>query len=281
MKIEKHILLITPGFPEDENDFHCIPPLQDYLIGFKVKYPETKFSVIALHYPHKSKNYKWNEIQVTSLGGRNSIIKKPFIWRNAIRQAKLINSACAVTAIHSLWFGECALIGNFISKKINCNHICTLMGQDVKSSNKYLKYLKNKKIKIVALSKNQDIQLYKLLNKNADEIIHWGIDEQSGSKSKRDIDLLAVGALIPLKNYSLLIRMIEEVIPENPQLKAMLVGSGSEDSKLKQMIYEKKLEKNIELTGVLNRTEIFKLMRRSRIFVHPSKFEGSGFVLIC
>jgi len=29
---------------------------------------------------------------------------------------------------------------------------------------------------------------------------------------------------------------------------------------------------------VLNRTEIFKLMRRSRIFVHPSKFEGSGFV---
>jgi hypothetical protein len=35
---------------------------------------------------------------------------------------------------------------------------------------------------------------------------------------------------------------------------------------------------NIEFTGLLSRQEIFKLMQRSKIFVHPSTFEGSGFV---
>jgi glycosyltransferase involved in cell wall biosynthesis len=35
---------------------------------------------------------------------------------------------------------------------------------------------------------------------------------------------------------------------------------------------------NIEFTGLLSRQEIFKLMQKSKIFVHPSKFEGSGFV---
>jgi glycosyltransferase involved in cell wall biosynthesis len=35
---------------------------------------------------------------------------------------------------------------------------------------------------------------------------------------------------------------------------------------------------NIEFTGLISRKEIFKLMKQSKILVHPSKFEGSGFV---
>jgi len=56
------------------------------------------------------------------------------------------------------------------------------------------------------------------------------------------------------------------------------VGTGPELLKLKAMIKERGIEKNIELTGLLSRTEIFELMQRSKILVHPSNFEGSGFV---
>ena len=47
---------------------------------------------------------------------------------------------------------------------------------------------------------------------------------------------------------------------------------------LKEMTNKYGIDKNIEFTGLLSRKEIFKLMKKSKIFVHPSKFEGSGFV---
>jgi glycosyltransferase involved in cell wall biosynthesis len=276
--IDKNILLITPGFPADEDDFLCIPPLQEFIVGFKSKYPSSKLIVMSLHYPHYKRDYIWNEIPVMALGGTTITFTKPLMWMKAIRRGKKIAHQNKIDLIHSLWYGECALIGNIMSKKFNCPHICTLMGQDVKSSNKYLRYLNNRKIRIIALSKNQAEQFYNLTNKRVDEIIHWGIADQPVNYSERDIDLLAVGSLIPLKNYSLFVEMIERIIPLKPELNAVLVGSGPEEKKLKQMIKEKKLENNIHLTGLLKRTDIFRLMRRSRIFVHPSKFEGSGYV---
>ena len=57
-----------------------------------------------------------------------------------------------------------------------------------------------------------------------------------------------------------------------------MVGEGPELSKLKKVVEEIGIEANVEFTGLLNRKDIFKLMQRSKIFVHPSLFEGSGYV---
>lgn len=278
MSKSRHILFLTPGFPKDENDFNCVPPLQDYLIKFKQVYPETEFSVIAFQYPYYKSYYKWNGINIYPLGGKNNKAKKPLVWLKTIVKAKKIHNLKSINAIHSLWLGECAMIGNILSKKFKCKHICTLMGQDVKKSNRYLNLLKNIKCIIVALSKNQEEQFYNLTNRNTNEIIHWGIVDQQFSYNERDIDLLAVGSLIPLKNYSLFVKLVDEIIKIKSDLTAVLVGAGSELSKLKIMAVENGIEKNIEFKGSLNRKDIFKLMQRSRIFVHPSLFEGSGFV---
>jgi len=274
----KHIVIITPGFPADENDFLTIPPLQEFLKSFKFSFPLSKITVLAFQYPYQIKKYNWNGITVISFAGKNKSVTKPMLWHRIIKEAKIINEEVPITVIHSLWLGECAMIGNILSNKFTCNHVCTLMGQDVKSSNKYLRLLKNKKIKIVALSKNQSDQYFNLTNKKADEIIHWGIDDIPVSNCERDIDLMAVGSLIPLKNYSLFIKLIEKVTQNNPGIKCILAGTGPEELSLKQLAKEKGLEKNINFTGILNRPEIFKLMQRSKIFTHPSKFEGSGYV---
>lgn len=274
----KHILFLVPGFPKDENDFNCIPPLQEYLQKFISTYPSIKISVIAFQYPYLNDFYLWKRIRIIPLGGKNKTIKKLFVWLEAIQETKKINKLFPIDVIHSLWIGECAMIGNHLSKKIGCQHICTLMGQDVKASNKYLRRLKNENIKFIALSKNQAEQFLKLTNKNVSEIIHWGIDDQQISHTERDIDLLGVGSLIPLKNYSLFISTVEEIVKITPELKCKLVGAGPEVSNLKSIVHAKGLNKNIEFTGLLSRREIFGLMQKSKILVHPSKFEGSGFV---
>ena len=277
MNTVKHILLLTPGFPKDENDFNCIPPLQEFLIKFNSKHPQMKISVIPFQYPYRNNDYLWNGIKVFPLNGKNLAIKKPLVWLKGIRNGTRIHSENSVDAIHSLWLGECAMIGKFLSKKFKCEHVCTLMGQDVKFSNRYLRLGKNEKIKIVALSKNQSDQFFKITNRKADDIIHWGIDEQLFNHDERDIDLLAVGSLIPIKNYSLYIRLITELKNTHPKLKCKLVGTGPELSTLTALANQYEILENIEFTGLLSRKEIFKLMQRSKIFVHPSTFEGSGY----
>jgi glycosyltransferase involved in cell wall biosynthesis len=152
------------------------------------------------------------------------------------------------------------------------------MGQDVKKSNKYLRFAKNKNISIIALSKNQAGQFFNLTSRKADEIIHWGIDDQHFENTLRETDLLAVGSLIPLKNYSLFVKLAAELIKTKNNLKAILAGAGSELSKLKKMARDFGIKDNIEFKGLLNRKEIFNIMQRSKIFVHPSLFEGSGYV---
>lgn len=279
MNFENHVLLLTPGFPEDENDFLCTPPVQDFLIKYKEVFPKTNFSVIAFQYPYKKNIYKWNDINVYALGGNNSFFRKLLVWRDAIRQAKIIHKEFSITTLHSLWFGECALIGNHLSNSFNCNHICTLMGQDVSSSNKYLRSLNKDKLKIISLSKNQSAEFYKITKREVDEEIFWGIDEQSiNQNDKREIDLLAVGSLIPLKNYGLFINVVAKAVKDFPNIVCKLVGDGPELSMLKEMSTKNGINRNIEFTGLLPRKEIFNLMKQSKIFVHPSKFEGSGFV---
>jgi glycosyltransferase involved in cell wall biosynthesis len=278
MNSAKHILFLVPGFPADEEDFNCIPPLQEFLLKFKSSYTSVRISVIAFQYPYNNKPYLWNNINIFPMAGKNNIFQKPFVWMRAIRTARNLNKDKPIDVIHSLWLGECAMIGNVLSKKFNCKQICTLMGQDVKSDNKYLRYSKNEGINFIALSKNQSDQFLRLTSRKVDEIIHWGIDDQKFENTEREIDLLAVGSLIPLKNYSLFIRLVTELKFTYPSLKCKLVGTGPELAALKNLANEKGVGENIEFTGLLSRQEIFKLMQKSKIFVHPSKFEGSGFV---
>jgi len=153
------------------------------------------------------------------------------------------------------------------------------MGQDVQSSNYYLKILNNEKIKIISLSQNQSDEFYKITKRKVDDKIFWGIEDQDYNiNTERKIDLLAVGSLIQLKNYGLLIKTVAEIVKEFPKLVSKLVGEGPDFSKLKTMAANFGVDNNIEFTGLLSRKEIFELMKQSKIFVHPSKFEGSGFV---
>jgi glycosyltransferase involved in cell wall biosynthesis len=278
MNSAKHILFLVPGFPADENDFNCIPPLQEFLLNFKSAYSSARISVIAFQYPYHNKQYLWNSINIFPTAGKNKVYMKPLTWLRAIKAAKNLNKENRIDVIHSLWLGECAMIGSLLAKKFNCEHICTLMGQDVKSNNRYLRWSKNTRIKMIALSQNQTNQFFQLTNRKVDDIIHWGIDDQKFPNTEREIDLLGVGSIIPIKNYSLFIRLIAELKLIYPNLKCKLVGTGPELAALKNMANEKGVRENIEFTGLLSRQEIFKLMQKSKIFVHPSKFEGSGFV---
>ena len=97
---------------------------------------------------------------------------------------------------------------------------------------------------------------------------------------ERDIDILGAGSLIPLKQYDIYIDVVFELKKKLPCIKTMICGNGPEHDKLRSMIEERDMQSNITLAGEISHDQVLKLMQRSKIFLHPSNYEGYGTVCL-
>lgn len=279
---DKHILLITPGFPSDENDDNCIPPLQDFA-RLLAKREEIKVSVITLQYPEKKFVYKWYGINVYSCGGNDSgFPKRVIVWKKAVEYFNIINDKSGVNVIHSFWLSECALIGNYLSKKFSIKHVNTMMGQELRGVNHYMHFIKLKKMKIISLSQRQ-AGLLKKLNYSETGVIPWGISTDFMPDHlgiEREINVIGVGSLTRLKNYSSFLNVIYLVRKVKPEIKCVIIGDGPLRDDIKNEIEKLGLEKNVELTGNIKREQVFDFIMKSEILLHTSDFESFGMVFI-
>jgi glycosyltransferase involved in cell wall biosynthesis len=113
-------------------------------------------------------------------------------------------------------------------------------------------------------------------------IITPGIDvkEFSFNNDKKDIDIIAAGSLIPLKQYDIFVQVIGEIKKQFPLIKVVLIGDGPEKNKLQSLIKSSGLQSNITLIGELSHPDVLQWMQRTKIFLHPSSYEGFGIVCI-
>ncbi len=282
MKYNKHIVLLTPGFAMNEDDTTCIPTLQAYVESFISIHPEIKLSIITFQYPFFYKKYTWKSVEVYSCGGKNR--KLPFkliIWNRALKFFKQINKSCKVDSIHSFWLFDCALIGNRLAKKTRLPHTITLMGQDAKPDNKYLRWIDLSKCTTVCLSENHKAIFEKTSGISTSKIIPWGVnpaDFQFSLNQSREIDIIGIGSFIELKNYILFIKIIEELKHSKEDIQVLLIGGGVQHEMLQHEIIKSGLRDNIRIMGQLPRPEVLKWMGKSKILLHTSVYESQGYV---
>lgn len=272
-----HIVFLTPGFAKNEQDTTTISAIQVYIKALKKKQPELKITIITFQYPFINEKYNWFNCQVIPLNGKNLKLKKVFIWRNAFQLLKKLNAKIPISIIHSFWLGECAFVGHMFSKNYDTNHICTLMGQDVLSTNFYLKLLPIQKMNLICVSDFQQQQFVKTHNLQL-KVVPWGINCSDFSyDTTKTIDIIGVGSLIPLKNYELFIDVISELNKIIP-IKVMLIGDGIQKEFLQQKINNLQLEGAIILAGVLPYSETLKHISQSKILLHTSNYESFGMI---
>ncbi len=275
-----HVLVITPGFPENEKDTDCIPPMQEYFRSLIKSYPEIKISVVSIHYPYGNFFYKWENIKIYDCSaGRSEQPKRFFYWLRAVYYAVKINRELRVNLVHSFWLNETAMIAIFVSKLLRIKHINTMMGQDAKSENKYLKILSLKNIVKVAVSEKQAEYFLRSAGMAPDHIIPWGISDIIIENNERTIDLIGAGSLIPLKNFGLFIRIVKKLRENFPSIKCLLIGGGKEKNMLEELIRKYDLKNNITLTGHIRREEVLQAMMKSKVLLHTSDYEAYGFVI--
>ncbi len=86
-------------------------------------------------------------------------------------------------------------------------------------------------------------------------------------------DVLFVGRLTKAKGVDILIKAIK-ILKEKYQkeIKAAIVGKGYLEEELKELVMKLGIEKEVEFLGV--RRDIEKLMKSTKLFVLPSRWEG-------
>lgn len=139
--------------------------------------------------------------------------------------------------------------------------------------------------KIIAVSEHTKEKLIKDLKINTEIfVVPNGIDLETIQKvkpAKEKSDIIFAGRLLSHKNVDLLLKAISLIQKSFPHVKAFIIGEGPEKKKLKKMITNLKLEKNVKMLGFLeNHNKLYALMKASKVFVFPSTREGFGIVAL-
>jgi glycosyltransferase involved in cell wall biosynthesis len=275
MHSEKRTLIIlTPGFPASETDTTCLPMQQSFVKALKENNPDLHIIVLSFQYPYLIKTYTWFGITVMSFNGQNKGGLARLLLRRKLNTAlKEINRSNKIKGMLSFWYNECAWLGKKFADKNNLPHYCWLLGQDARKGNRYTG-LKSREL--IALSDFLQDEFEKNYGIKPAFVIPPGIDSKQFNSpiKEKNIDLLAVGSLIPLKQFEIFIEIIAELKKEMPGIATALIGHGPEKNRLETLIEKYGLQTNIKLTGELAYPEVLQWMQRAKVLLHPSSYEG-------
>ena len=90
----------------------------------------------------------------------------------------------------------------------------------------------------------------------------------------------AVGRLVPVKGYDILIEAMKQISSQVPQLVCLIVGEGECKDDLARQIHESGLENQVRLAGYQDRATVLSILKSSDIFAMPSRYEGIPIALL-
>ena len=278
--MSKRLLFITPIFPKTLSEDTVVP----FIFQFTKKFSSdtnVTIDVISLMYPFSTKPYTINNITVYPIGSRfkKSVFKIPSLSKAIFKGIQLCRKN-KYDGVLCFWSRESALVGKLISRLFRKKMIVWMLGQDIKKDNTYLKFLKIPKEKLILMSLQQNQQFFENHKIKVDTIANVAISRElfpDFNSGERKIDVLGVGNLGALKNYSLFIAVLAKVQQKN--LKAVIIGDGEELEELKAKANQLGLANNLKFLGALPHNVVLDYMNNSKVFLHTSKSEGGGAVL--
>lgn len=276
------VLWISPGFAANEEDINNIPPLQD--LAFSLKAKGVDITILTIHFPHHNAPYLWHGIPVRSAFWFRNRYLRIFHWLFCLRHAVRANKQQKFDVIHSFWLGPSWIIGRILSSIWKIPHLTTLMGQDVRRQNLYLKFLKQHHVaSLVAVSNFQRLCFEKNTGQSLSHVIPWGIKEELihfDPGAIRDTDILGVGSLTEVKNWTMWIRLVADLSKNHPNIRAKIIGSGKQHAELTAFIKSLGVDSKISILPEMPRTSLIREMANAKIFLHTARFESFGMVLL-
>ncbi len=90
----------------------------------------------------------------------------------------------------------------------------------------------------------------------------------------------AVGRLVPVKGYDVLIDAMKRTAADVPKLVVLIVGEGEQKAELQRQIEQSGLQNRVRLVGYFDRDAVLSIVKSSDIFAMPSRYEGTPIALL-
>ena len=90
--------------------------------------------------------------------------------------------------------------------------------------------------------------------------------------------IIAIGRLTKQKNFSFLLHCFALIKKKHPDYHLLILGSGEEQNKLKQIIHNLKISNNVDLLGFEENP--YKYLNKAECFILSSLWEDPGFALL-
>ncbi|HTX62806.1 MAG TPA: glycosyltransferase family 4 protein [Acidimicrobiales bacterium] len=139
--------------------------------------------------------------------------------------------------------------------------------------------------RVVTLSESSRAEIVDMLGLDANRIavVPPGVEPRfsPGSRGARSPEplVVAVGRLVPVKRFDLLLRALSHVKRSVPDLRAVIVGEGYERPRLEALRHELAATAWVSLPGRVHADELVDLYRRAWVAVAVSRREGWGMTL--
>jgi glycosyltransferase involved in cell wall biosynthesis len=276
------LVILSPGFPADEQDTACLPAQQVFVRALNRNYPHLRVAILCFEYPRRRDLYSWFGNTVVALNGwKKGRMSKMQTCLNACRQIAILQRENDVIGILSFWCTGCALVGKYYAKWKGLRHLTWILGQDAREGNVFIPWIRPVAGELVAMSNFLAGEFNRNYGVIPDHVIPNGVDPSlyPVGEIPRDIDVLGVGSLIPLKRYDLFLTVIKALSASLPSIQSVICGKGPEQDRLQQLIGQMGLAGRVRLAGGQSHKAALELMQRSRVLLHTSSYEG--FSTVC
>ena len=108
----------------------------------------------------------------------------------------------------------------------------------------------------------------------------WDATRRAPPDAERDVDLLFIGTFYPFKGVDLFVDTLVRALPRRPGARAVIIGDGPLRPEVERKLAEAGLTDRVTLLGFVPRDEVPGYLRRARMLVVSSRFEGQPLVVI-
>ena len=277
------LVILTPAFPGDETETVWVTPKQVFVRTLGNAFPALDIVILSFQYPKFRGEYDWEGHRVISFNGQGKgKFFRLLLWWKVWRRLNRLKKQTDILGLFSFWCGECALVGKCWGKRNGIKHMTWISGQDALKGNHYARLMRPAPSELIAMSDFLSRNFLAHYGVRPAYTIPIGIDPDLFGKDpvEKDIDILGAGALIPLKQYDIFLQVMSRLSADLHFLRGVLCGGGREETRMRTLIDRLHIQPHVVLKGETPHPELLGLMRRCKVFLHPSSYEGFGAVCI-
>jgi glycosyltransferase involved in cell wall biosynthesis len=294
-----HVLTLTPFYPRAGDDgFGCFvgePLAAVASVGIR----NTVFAVQPFYhgrYRPSASGVPGRWFRYFSFpGGLGLPTHGAFVFARIVSQVRKLHRLQPIDLIHAHAPLPCGHAAMLLSAELGLPYVVSVHGLDAFSTNqvrgragewcrRISQRVYRSSKRVICVSEHVREEVLRGTGRNCrTSVVYNGVDPDLFSPGQGVAGgpiILAIGDLIPIKGFDVLLRAFAAVAAEFPKLTLQVIGEGPECSHLQALTQQLQLTDRVSFLERQSRQQVAAAMRRCTLFVLPSRYEGLGCVYL-